>query len=82
MRKDDFGAIKTKEYVRNSLLNKISASVLNERYETITNNSQSLWLAAQAGEYNMTNKNLFGFLGLVPKDGRSQKRGRLKRLVI
>ena len=69
MRKDDFGAIKTKEDVRNSLLNQISASVLNERYETITNNSQSLWLAAQAGEYNMTNKNLFGFLGLVPKDG-------------
>lgn len=69
MRKSDFGSIKTKEDFRRSLLNQISTSVLNERYDSITTTSQALWLAAQVGEYNMTNKNLFGFLGLVPKDG-------------
>lgn len=68
-RKNDFGAVKTVSDFRENLLNQIAVSILNERFASITNTSQSPWLAAQAGEYNMTNKNLFGFLGLVPKDG-------------
>ncbi|MCQ2589662.1 MAG: insulinase family protein [Treponema sp.] len=63
-------AVSTKEEMKQNLIMQMASSILNERYQTLSMQSDSPWLVAQIGEYNLTNKSLFGFLGVVPKEGK------------
>lgn len=68
-RQADFKPTLTEEDIRKDFILNTSSVILNQRLREISNTKDTPWLDAGFGDINLTDRTIFFYAGIAPKDG-------------
>ena len=78
-RQSDFKPTYTEDDVKKDFIKNMAAVIFNQRLREITNTKESPWLDAGYGDLSFTDRTMFFYAGIAPKEGQFETS--LKRLL-